>query len=83
MASIPEVIGKYRVIRYLGDGGMGSVYLAHDAGIDREVAIKLVRTADESLRRRFRTEAQSAGRLKHANIVTVHGTESSRLAPTW
>lgn len=72
MASIPEVIGKYRVIRYLGDGGMGSVYLAHDAGIDREVAIKLVRTADESLRRRFRTEAQSAGRLKHANIVTVH-----------
>jgi eukaryotic-like serine/threonine-protein kinase len=51
---------------------MGSVYLAHDQGIDRSVAIKLLRADDVSTRRRFQTEAQSAGRLKHANIVTVY-----------
>lgn len=51
---------------------MGSVYLAHDDGIDRSVAIKLLRADDASTRRRFQTEAQSAGRLKHANIVTVY-----------
>jgi serine/threonine-protein kinase len=72
MAPLPGAIGKYRVIRHLGDGGMGAVFLAHDDGIDRKVAIKLLRVDDESLRRRFRTEAQSAGRLKHANIVTVY-----------
>ncbi|MFM8534539.1 MAG: protein kinase domain-containing protein [Acidimicrobiia bacterium] len=72
MASIPDAIGKYRVIRHLGDGGMGAVFLGHDAAIDREVAIKLVRADDQALRRRFQSEAQSAGRLKHANIVTVY-----------
>ncbi len=72
MPSVPDAIGKYRVIRHLGEGGMGSVYLAHDSGIDRNVAIKVLRTDDENLRRRFQTEAQSAGRLKHANIVTVY-----------
>lgn len=51
---------------------MGAVYLAHDDGIDRDVAIKLVRVDDAGLRRRFQSEAQSAGRLKHPNIVTVY-----------
>ncbi len=68
----PDVIGKYRVIRQLGEGGMGAVYLAHDDGIDRDVAIKLLRANDERQRRRFQTEAQSAGRLKHPNVVTVY-----------
>lgn len=72
MALTPDVVGKYRVIRRLGEGGMGAVYLAHDQGIDREVAIKVLRADDEGLRRRFQSEAQSAGRLKHANIVTVY-----------
>ena len=51
---------------------MGAVYLAHDDGIDRDVAIKLLRGHDEDLRRRFQTEAQSAGRLRHPNIVTIY-----------
>lgn len=71
-AGIPSTIGKYRVIRRLGEGGMGAVYLGHDDGIDRDVAIKLLRADDENMRRRFRSEAQLAGRLKHANIVTVY-----------
>ncbi len=72
MTTRPDLIGKYRVIRQLGEGGMGAVYLAHDDGIDRDVAIKLLRANDERQRRRFQTEAQSAGRLKHPNVVTVY-----------
>jgi len=72
MAAIPSHIGKYRVDRLLGEGGMGTVYLAHDEGIDRYVAVKLLRADDELMRRRFKSEAQAVGRLKHANIVTVH-----------
>jgi serine/threonine-protein kinase len=72
MPAAPTVIGKYRVVRHIGDGGMGAVYLGHDDDIDREVAIKLLRADDGATRRRFQSEAQSAGRLKHANIVTVY-----------
>ena len=53
MSALPDSIGKYRVIRRLGEGGMGAVYLAHDDGIDRDVAIKLLRGHDEDLRRRM------------------------------
>ncbi len=70
--AIPTNIGKYRVERRLGEGGMGTVYLAHDEGIDRHVAIKLLRADDDDMRRRFRGEARSVGRLKHPNIVTVY-----------
>ncbi len=70
--AIPANIGKYRIERRLGEGGMGTVYLAHDEGIDRHVAIKVLRADDEEMRRRFRGEARSVGRLKHAHIVTVY-----------
>lgn len=70
--ALPPNIGKYRVEKRLGEGGMGTVYLAHDEGIDRHVAIKVLRADDEDMRRRFRSEARSVGRLKHSNIVTVY-----------
>jgi predicted Ser/Thr protein kinase len=72
MAAIPSTIGKYRVDRQLGEGGMGTVYLAHDEGIDRHVAIKLLRADNDDMRRRFRAEAKAVGKLKHPNIVTVY-----------
>jgi predicted Ser/Thr protein kinase len=70
---VPTSIGRYQVIRTLGEGGMGSVYLARDPAIDRHVAIKLMRTGfdDPSLRERFAREAKSIGRLHHTNIVTI------------
>jgi hypothetical protein len=70
---VPTSIGRYQVIRTLGEGGMGSVYLARDPAIDRHVAIKLMRTGfdDPSLRERFTREARSIGRLHHSNIVTI------------
>lgn len=69
---LPQKIGKYRVERHLGDGGMGTVYLARDEAIDRLVAIKSLRRDDEDTRQRFRSEARAVGRLKHPNIVTVY-----------
>ena len=72
MARQPSEIGKYRIERRLGQGGMGTVYLARDSRIGRHVALKLLRVDDDETRMRFEAEAQSAGRLKHPNIVTIY-----------
>ena len=80
----PETFGRFKVIRTVGRGGMGMVYLAEDPVIKRQVAIKVVKAeaglADdelEELQTRFTREFQSAGNLQHPNIVTVFdvGTE--------
>ena len=70
--ALERFIGRYRVDRRLGEGGMGTVYLAHDERIERFVAIKLMRSDSEESLRRFKTEAKAAGRLKHPNIVTIY-----------
>jgi predicted Ser/Thr protein kinase/drug/metabolite transporter (DMT)-like permease len=65
----------YRVERELGRGGMGTVYLAHESGLDRHVAIKVLppdRAQSELYRERFRREARTAARLSHPNIVPLH-----------
>lgn len=66
--------GQYRLIRLLGRGGMGAVYLARDLSLDREVAIKVVRTASDerAMHERFRREARTAARLSHPNIVPLY-----------
>lgn len=71
-----ERIDKFQVIRRLGRGGMGSVYLARDPDTDRLVAIKLLREGfdEEELRVRFAAEARSASALRHINIVTIFQT---------
>jgi eukaryotic-like serine/threonine-protein kinase len=71
---VPSRIGKYEVIATIGRGSMGEVYKARDTVIDREVALKTMSPAlgaIDELRQRFQREAQSAGSLNHANIVTV------------
>ena len=69
-------IDKFDVLRRLGRGGMGSVYLARDPDIDRLVAIKLLHEGfdSEELRGRFNAEARSASALRHTNIVTIFQT---------
>lgn len=72
---LPEQIGTYRIVRRLGGGGMGIVYLGHDARLDRPVALKLLRArsdSDERARRRLIAEAQAASALDHPNIVPVY-----------
>ena len=66
--------GRYRVQRFLGEGGKKLVYLAHDTLLDREVAFALIKTEglDETSRTRIQREAQAMGRLgSHPHIVTV------------
>jgi serine/threonine-protein kinase len=67
------LIGRYQILDKIGDGGMGSLFLARDPAIDRLVAIKVLRNGldTEALRERFAREARAAGRLRHPNIVTI------------
>lgn len=66
-----DLVGKHKLIRPIGRGGYGQVWLAHDQNIDKEVAVKLVddteATVDEHLR-----EARYGNRLNHTNLVKVH-----------
>lgn len=71
-------IGKYRVKRELGRGGMGAVYLAEQPGLGREVAIKQLvasAAADPVALKRFLQEAQVMARTSHPNLVQVHDLE--------
>lgn len=67
-------IGSYRLELQLGQGGMGTVYRAFDAKLNRPVAIKFLSDdlADAAARRRFQREAQMASSLNHPHIVTVY-----------
>ncbi len=68
-------IGDYEILRPIGHGGMGSVYLARHTKLGREVALKVLashRLADPKMRDRFESEMRAVGRLSHPNIVTAH-----------
>src|ERR1043165_5247306 len=72
----PEIdIPDYKVLRHLGQGGMGSVYLAEDAALGRKVAIKVVADAiarDAEVRARFLREARLLATVEHPNVVRVY-----------
>src|SRR5262245_46886312 len=75
--SLPESFGKYRVARQIGQGGMGSVWLAHDTQLARAVALKvphLNNTADPDpvILARFKREALAAAALQHPNLCSVY-----------
>jgi serine/threonine-protein kinase len=75
-----QQIGNYKVVSHIGSGGMGEVYLAHDAKLNRRVALKLVRfgMAGEETARRFLREAQILASLNHPNIAQLYGAEITR-----
>src|SRR5262245_8847812 len=70
----PEELGEYRLVRPLGRGGMGQVYLAHDTLLDRHVAIKFIASIepDRIARERFLVEARALARLHHPNVAIIH-----------
>src|SRR5437870_6941357 len=73
--AIGEVICHYRIVRKLGAGGMGEVYLAEDTQLDRRVAIKFLpaeSVADEQAKKRLVREAKAAAKLDHPNICSIH-----------
>ncbi len=68
-------LGKYEILRTLGRGAMGEVYLAHHPVIGREVAIKTILASAQQgadAEARFRREATAAGQLNHPNLVTIY-----------
>lgn len=67
-----QAVGRYRILRKLGQGGAGVVYLGEDPYIMRKVAIKLSQPASQKSRQSFFVEAQSTGRLSHPSIVGVY-----------
>ncbi len=68
-----EILGQYRVLSKLGQGGMGSVYLAEQIGMQRRVAIKVLHVSDDAdAVRRFAVEARAVARLDSPHIVSVY-----------
>jgi tetratricopeptide (TPR) repeat protein/tRNA A-37 threonylcarbamoyl transferase component Bud32 len=71
-----DVLGqRYRVVQLLGHGGMGEVYQVHDAELDEDVALKLLRaelSREPSYRARLRSEVRLARRVSHPNVCRVH-----------
>lgn len=70
-----RTLGDFHVLRRIGTGGMGQVYLARQMSLKREVALKLLRdelSADRTALARFQAEAQAVAKLNHPNIVHIH-----------
>src|SRR5436853_4189564 len=75
-ANTLKQLGDYRIIRVIGQGGMGVVYEAEQVSLGRHVALKVLPNqalADEKQKRRFEREAKAAAKLHHTNIVPVFG----------
>src|SRR5205807_1682526 len=70
-----RTLGDFRIVRRLGQGGMGQVYLAEQLSLKRKVALKILRAevaCNPTSLRRFRAEAEAVARATHANIVQVY-----------
>ena len=81
---LPDVLGEYEIVRPIGSGGMGAVYLARHSKLGRQVALKVLanhRLTQPKMRRRFESEMRSVGQLSHPNIVTAYDArEFDRIA---
>src|SRR4051794_33276113 len=80
---LPPEVEEYRLIRVLGSGAMGRVYLAEDRLLDRLVAIKFIAAPAPTAqtRARFFTEARAAARITHANVVAIYRVAEFRRQP--
>ena len=73
-----DLIGRYRIVRPLGRGGMGVVYVANDDRLDRDVALKMIAgLSDETARTRFWREARAAASVSHPHICQVFEVDES------
>jgi serine/threonine protein kinase len=68
-------IGRYELLRSLGQGGMGTVFLAYDKRLRRRVAIKFLHAATPEMTLRFLAEARTTARCKHENIVILYDVD--------
>ena len=75
-----RTLGEFQILRRLGQGGMGQVYLAEQVSLKRKVALKILRSdlaANPTSLQRFRSEAAAIARATHANIVQVYDIRES------
>ena len=78
---VGQTVSHYRILRTLGVGGMGEVYLAEDLKLGREVALKVLArdsAGDPDRRARFEREARAVAALNHPGIVTIHSVEEDQ-----
>src|SRR5215510_13510694 len=70
----PAELDGFRIVRQLGQGGMGTVYLGHDDLLERPVALKFLASSELTVpaRERFRIEARAIARLQHPNVVQIY-----------
>ena len=74
----PERIGRYKIERKIGEGGMGVVYAARDERLDRPVALKTIRgESDDTSRKRLWREARAAAGVTHPNICQLYEIEET------
>ena len=76
---LPEKFDRYRILRRIGQGAMGTVYLAHDTRLDRDVALKIPHFAaddDSATVQRFYREARTAATISHPNICPVYDVDA-------
>ncbi len=81
VAAVGDRIGRYSLTLELGKGGMGHVFVAHDAGLDRLAAIKFISVLNTEMVKRFVAEARATARCTHPNIVAVYEIGLHRGAP--
>ncbi|HEX9502334.1 MAG TPA: protein kinase [Thermoanaerobaculia bacterium] len=84
MTEVPQSFDRFEVIRVLGRGGMGTVYLARDSRLERPVALKVLRAEDlmtEERRSRFMREARTAAAIRHPNVATIYEVGEADGAP--
>ncbi|MCM2372741.1 serine/threonine-protein kinase [Aporhodopirellula aestuarii] len=75
VVELPVEFGRYRILKELGSGAMGRVYLAHDSQLDRQVALKTPSFSgsnDDDMVTRFYREARSAAKIQHRNICPIY-----------
>src|SRR5258707_5592714 len=75
MSEFPQQVERFDVERVLGRGGMGTVYLARDRRLDRQVAVKVLHDKDldnPEKRARFLREARTAASVRHQNVATIY-----------
>src|SRR5437870_2202000 len=72
---IGQVVGNYKIVEKIGQGGMGAVFRGRDLMLERDVAVKVLRpdvAGQSNLVERFRSEAMALARLNHPNIATLY-----------
>src|ERR1700692_4061986 len=75
VSDLPQSVDRFDVVRILGKGGMGTVYLAREQRLDRLVAVKVLHAEDpasEDRRATVRAEARTAAAVRHPNVATIY-----------